>query len=342
MTRTDQHERSQRPASRRAGPLFGALLVVVHGPTAVPAVALIPRPLLRPTRARTRPRRRPPNPRRTPPPEPTPEPTPEPDASPPAPTPTRPEPHRPAAPRAERRLRGRPPPVRGRPVGRAVRAPLRPSARLGGPRRSRSAAPTPERRATPALARPRRAGGPAASSTSVDRHGRRRPGRRPPRAALDDPRIDVTRFTVYRVRFQVLNDGEDRVTVEPALQVADGPGRRTGAPGVGPRAGALLRRVRHGRRVRGPHARRSPSPTLRLAPAATRSRPRPGMFSAGLNPAAARRSPPHTLHRDRVRRAGHGRRRLGRAYRLPPRGPSTSCSTASRRAGPGRQARPST
>ena len=100
------------------------------------------------------------------------------------------------------------------------------------------------------------------------------------------------RFTVYRVRFQLVNDGDEAITLDPALQLA-GDGWSL-VPEVDPKIGsAFYAASDDGRRFR---ERRTwiPVARLRLA-AAGDAAPVQGLSSAGENPLTGVSLPAHSF-----------------------------------------------
>ena len=274
-----------RPRSNRAGPLFGVLLVVVgaagrvHADRARGARRSIPRRTRPPTEPAPDPDRRRPSRRRSPRPiprpsrrrNPTPEPTPD----------RRPTPRRADRGTAERRRRPTPAPSRPDAV------PRRPGA---SPTRTPSPAPS---RSPSAVARAHARARRPRGDACLGRHRRRRPGEVTVAGALDEPLAGAERFTVYRVRFQVVNDGDEAVIVDPALQVGRatagspcprstrgrravlrGLGRRPAVPDAatcdpGRRAAPRRARTRRDRRRGLAERRREPAPGVSSRPTAS-------------------------------------------------------------------------
>ena len=232
--------RQQRPASRRAGPLFGVLLVVAGAvgalTPAVPAVRALdptPAPAAEPTAEPTpEPTAEPtPEPTAEPTPEPTAEPTPEPTAEPtpdptaePTPEPTAEPPRRSRrpSPRRPRLSSRRPNPRRRHPPSR--RRPSRQPSPTPSPSPSPSPSPTPT--------------GPQVQHAWIDTVSETGAVATPGR--LDAPLDAAQRFTVYRVRFQLLNDSGTGATLEPVLEFAGGYADWTAVPMVDPDRGTAF------------------------------------------------------------------------------------------------------
>jgi predicted CXXCH cytochrome family protein len=107
---------------------------------------------------------------------------------------------------------------------------------------------------------------------------------------LDDPRIGLTRFVVYRVRFQVLNNGTTDARLVPVLNAGAGrkPASWADVPAEDLEAGRPFYAASDNGSTYAVRSRVIPVDALRLAtsrdPAAVAV---PGMFSAGRNPAVA-------------------------------------------------------
>jgi predicted CXXCH cytochrome family protein len=112
---------------------------------------------------------------------------------------------------------------------------------------------------------------------------------------LDAPVMNATRYTVYRIRFQLLNDGATTITLKPELQVEDGDGWRT-LPEVDPRAGVPFYAASDdGKRFRVRDGAIQPD-ELRLGTSADEAAIAvEGMASAGRNPTPGVQLPPHSF-----------------------------------------------
>ena len=106
--------------------------------------------------------------------------------------------------------------------------------------------------------------------------------------SLDDPRIGLTRFTVYRLRFQVLNDGTEDAQITAALLW--GAGATPDAWTIVPEGDAILGEPFYAATDKG---RTWQERTSAIVPSAFKSaagepgadQPVRGVFSAGVNPA---------------------------------------------------------
>jgi predicted CXXCH cytochrome family protein len=141
---------------------------------------------------------------------------------------------------------------------------------------------------------------------------------------LDDPRIGLTRFVVYRIRFRVVNDGDTAASVVPRLLVGSGahPSAWQAVPAAGKTApgdpfyaasdeGATWRVRTRAIDARG--LRLGAAPGTGLVPA-------DGQFSAGRNPAPAVVLPPQSFTEVEfaIRATGDAPWETSFAFRLDP------------------------
>ena len=105
---------------------------------------------------------------------------------------------------------------------------------------------------------------------------------------LDDPRIGLTRFVVYRIRFQVLNDGATSIKLVPALYAGAGVSPASWAPVPAPELepGKPFYAASDSAGGYAVRTRTIPASSLRLATSGDATAVAvDGLFSAGRNPA---------------------------------------------------------
>jgi predicted CXXCH cytochrome family protein len=316
-----------RPFTRRAGPLFGVVLVVTGmlgavSPVIPAARALDPSPA--PSESA----------------EPSPEVTPAPTAAPtvtPAPPTTSPEPtpSPSPSPAGSPAPSPAPSPVISPSPGPSESADPGSSADPGiSPEPSASddpgASPSAEPSAAPSASASPLPAGPHVEHAWVETLNTH--GTVVARGNLDQALDDAQRFTVYEVRFQLVNDADTDATVKPELQVAGADGSWTPVPEVDPVVGAPFYAAADDGKVF--QARKAPidATALRLATSDDANAVAvPGESSAGRNPAAAIDLPAHSFTEvqfavratiDAAWRASYQFRLIDGADALPDAGPA--------------------
>ena len=157
---------------------------------------------------------------------------------------------------------------------------------------------------------------------------------------MTHPSCDAQRFTVYRVRFQLLNDADTAATVEPVLQFADGSGDWTPLPMVDPDAGKAFYGASDEGRVFEARLTTIDVVDLRLDQAADPlAKPVPGKSSAGRKLAVVE-LPAHTFTEVELAVRATVDADWGAHYRFRLANVSDELPAVVRGAGHGRQASP--